>query len=159
MGEKSEEEVYNMEIADIRKMPRVKKKIRKRAPQPHPLHVVVAAAKATTSTSARSLLTGGCCGCRFPFSPFLPSWQPDQNKLHWLCKYVLNSIIKGLSTMPFGMRWLAKQLAEYSRPSPLPLLLLPMMMMMMDGDASFSSSFFHFVVSSAWCKSGSLSVR
>ena len=37
----------------------------------------------------------------------------DQNKLHWLCKYVLNTIIKGLSTMPFGMRWLAKQLAEY----------------------------------------------
>lgn len=36
----------------------------------------------------------------------------DQNKLHWLCKYVLNTIIKGLSTMPFGMRWLAKQLAE-----------------------------------------------
>jgi hypothetical protein len=26
---------------------------------------------------------------------------------------VLNTIIKGLSTMPFGMRWLAKQLAEY----------------------------------------------
>ncbi|ELR20796.1 GTPase activating protein Sar1, putative [Acanthamoeba castellanii str. Neff] len=65
MGEVEEEEVYNMEIADIRKMPRVKKKIRK-----------------------------------------------HQNKLHWLCKYVLNTIIKGLSTMPFGMRWLAKQLAE-----------------------------------------------
>jgi hypothetical protein len=30
MGEIEEEEVYNMEIADIRKMPRVKKKIRKR---------------------------------------------------------------------------------------------------------------------------------
>ena len=34
MGEVEEEEVYNMEIADIRKMPRVKKKIRKRTPHP-----------------------------------------------------------------------------------------------------------------------------
>lgn len=39
MGEVEEEEVYNMEIADIRKMPRVKKKIRKRTV--HFLHGII----------------------------------------------------------------------------------------------------------------------
>ncbi|KAL6073899.1 Ras GTPase activating protein ira2 [Balamuthia mandrillaris] len=61
-------DVYSMEIADIRKMPEIKAKIR--------LH---------------------------------------QTRLHELGKQFLGIIVKSLPTMPFGMRWLAKQLQEMLR--------------------------------------------